>query len=165
MKFLIMYFFQPSVAASLKGPNTFFSTIFSDTLRPCFPLTVRDQVSHPGNTVGKVVAPCSYTRDSTIHSDRDVLTVQSTAQFRREHTHAAEFGQICTGTQTVHGSETFWTHLYWDSNSTWLTDGCSCRMVTTVRSFPTDNRYFIGDLLTLQINRLYGIWNYLLVLH
>jgi hypothetical protein len=60
MKFLIMHFCKPSVAASLKGPNAFLSTIFSDTLKPCPPppLNVRDQVHHPHKTIGEVVSPC-----------------------------------------------------------------------------------------------------------
>jgi len=53
-----MHFCKPSVAASLKGPNTFFSTIFSDTLKPRSPLNVRDQVYHPHKTTGEVVSPC-----------------------------------------------------------------------------------------------------------
>ena len=52
-----MQFCKPSVAAALKGPNTFFSTIFSDTLKPCTPFNVRDKVYHPHKTTDEVVSP------------------------------------------------------------------------------------------------------------
>jgi hypothetical protein len=41
-------------ASSLLGPNTLFSTVFSDTLSLCSSLNVSDQVSHPYRTVGKI---------------------------------------------------------------------------------------------------------------
>jgi len=49
MKFLIMY-----TASSLLGPNILLSTMFSLNLRSS--LSVRDQVSHPHKTKGKIIA-------------------------------------------------------------------------------------------------------------
>ena len=49
---------------------------------------------------------CSTGADRSGSSDSDVLKEQPTAQFRCEH------AQGCV-----------WTDLYWDSNSTWLSDG------------------------------------------
>ena len=46
------------VASSLLGPNIFVSTLFSKTLSQCSSLSVRDQVSHPRITTGKVIVQC-----------------------------------------------------------------------------------------------------------
>jgi hypothetical protein len=43
------------VASSLLGPNIFLSTLFSNTLSLCCSLRVRDQVSHPYKTTGKII--------------------------------------------------------------------------------------------------------------
>jgi hypothetical protein len=37
------------------GPNILLSTLFSDTLNLCSSLNVRDQVSHPYKTTGKII--------------------------------------------------------------------------------------------------------------
>jgi hypothetical protein len=42
------------VASSLLGPNILVSTLFSNTLSLCSSLSVRDQVSHPYKTTGKI---------------------------------------------------------------------------------------------------------------
>jgi polysaccharide pyruvyl transferase WcaK-like protein len=39
---------------SLLGPNIPLSTLFSNTLSLCSSLSVRDQVSHPYKTTGKI---------------------------------------------------------------------------------------------------------------
>jgi hypothetical protein len=54
-KFLIMQFLQPPVTSSLFGPNILLSTLFSNTLSLCSSLNVRDQVSHPYRTTGKIL--------------------------------------------------------------------------------------------------------------
>ena len=46
------------VALSLLGPSIFLSTLFSNTLSLCSSLSVKDQVSHPRITTGKVVVQC-----------------------------------------------------------------------------------------------------------
>ena len=45
------------VTSSLLGQNTFLSTLFSNTLCVCSSLSVRDQVSHPYKTTGKIIFP------------------------------------------------------------------------------------------------------------
>jgi hypothetical protein len=40
---------------SLLGPNILLSTLFSNTLSLCSSLNVRDQVSHPYRTTGKII--------------------------------------------------------------------------------------------------------------
>jgi hypothetical protein len=72
MKFLIMYFCEPSVTASLNGPDTFLSTIFSDNVKPCSPNNVRDQVYHPHKTIGEVVSPCILI-SVFLYKRRDIL--------------------------------------------------------------------------------------------
>jgi hypothetical protein len=57
---LIMQFFQPPVTSSLFGPNILLITLFSNTLGPCSSLNVRDQVSHPYRTTGKIVVLYVY---------------------------------------------------------------------------------------------------------
>jgi hypothetical protein len=49
MKLLIMEFSQPPITSSLFGPNNLLSTRFSNSLN------VRDKVSHPYKTTGKVI--------------------------------------------------------------------------------------------------------------
>jgi hypothetical protein len=51
MKLLIL---QSPVTSSLFGPNSLLSTLFSNTLSLCSFLNVRDQVSHPCRTAGKI---------------------------------------------------------------------------------------------------------------
>jgi hypothetical protein len=50
MKLLVMQFSPP-----LFGPNILFNTLFSNTLSLCSSLTVRDHVSHPYRTTGKII--------------------------------------------------------------------------------------------------------------
>jgi hypothetical protein len=50
MKLLIMQFSPASF-----GPNILLSTLFSNTLSLCSSLNVRDQVSHPYRTTGKII--------------------------------------------------------------------------------------------------------------
>jgi hypothetical protein len=54
MKLLIMQFLQSPITSSLLGPNILQSTMFPKTLNLCSPLYMRDQVSHPYNTAGKI---------------------------------------------------------------------------------------------------------------
>jgi hypothetical protein len=42
------------------GPNILLSTLFSNTLGLCSSLSVRDQVSHPYKTTGKITAQECY---------------------------------------------------------------------------------------------------------
>jgi hypothetical protein len=55
MKLLRMHFLQPPVTSSPFGPNTLHSTLFTNTLRPCFSLEIRDQILHPYRTTGKFI--------------------------------------------------------------------------------------------------------------
>jgi hypothetical protein len=48
-------FLHPLVTSSLFGPNILLSTLFSNTPNLCSSLNVRDQVSHPYNTPGKII--------------------------------------------------------------------------------------------------------------
>ncbi|PNF43097.1 hypothetical protein B7P43_G02301, partial [Cryptotermes secundus] len=48
-------FLQPPVTSSLFGPNILLNTLFSNTLSLCSSLNVRDQVSHPYRTTGKII--------------------------------------------------------------------------------------------------------------
>jgi hypothetical protein len=43
------------VTSSLFGPDILLSTLFSNTLSLCSSLNVRDQVSHPNRTTGKII--------------------------------------------------------------------------------------------------------------
>jgi hypothetical protein len=52
MTLLIM---QSPITSSLLGPNILLSTLFSNTLNLCSSLNVRDQVSHPYRTTGKII--------------------------------------------------------------------------------------------------------------
>jgi hypothetical protein len=47
-------FLQPPVTSSLLGPNIL-STLFSNTINLCSSLNVRDKVSHPYKTTGKII--------------------------------------------------------------------------------------------------------------
>jgi hypothetical protein len=46
-------FLHPPVTSSLSGPNILLSTLFSNSL--CYSLNVRDQVSNPYRTTGKII--------------------------------------------------------------------------------------------------------------
>ncbi|PNF26626.1 hypothetical protein B7P43_G10242, partial [Cryptotermes secundus] len=48
-------FLQPPVTSSLFGPNILLNALFSNTLSLCSSLNVRDQVSHPYRTTGKII--------------------------------------------------------------------------------------------------------------
>jgi hypothetical protein len=48
-------FLQPPVTLSLLGPNILLSTLFSNTPNLCSSLSVRNNVSHPYNTTGKII--------------------------------------------------------------------------------------------------------------
>jgi hypothetical protein len=48
-------FLPPPDTSFLFCPNIFISTLFSNTLHLCFSLKVRDQVSHPYKTTGKII--------------------------------------------------------------------------------------------------------------
>jgi hypothetical protein len=48
-------FLQPPVTSSVFGPNILLNTLFSNTLSLCSSLNVRDQVSHPYRTTGKII--------------------------------------------------------------------------------------------------------------
>jgi hypothetical protein len=50
MKLLVMQSSSPPLISSLFGPNILLSTLFSNTLRLCSSVNVRDQVSHPYRT-------------------------------------------------------------------------------------------------------------------
>jgi hypothetical protein len=45
----------PFFTSSLFGPNILLSTLFSNTLRLCASLNIRDHVSHPYRTTGKII--------------------------------------------------------------------------------------------------------------
>jgi hypothetical protein len=49
-------FLHPPVTSSLFGPNILLTTLFSNTLSLCSTLNVRDQVSKPYRTAGKIIA-------------------------------------------------------------------------------------------------------------
>jgi hypothetical protein len=46
---------QPPITSSLCGPNFLPSTLFLNTLSLCASLNVRNQVSHPYNTISKII--------------------------------------------------------------------------------------------------------------
>jgi hypothetical protein len=48
-------FHQSPFTSSLFGPNILLSTLFSNTLSLCSSRNVRDQVSHPYRTTGKII--------------------------------------------------------------------------------------------------------------
>jgi hypothetical protein len=51
----ICSFLQPPVTSFLFGQNILLSTLFLNTLNLCSSLEVRDQVSHPYKTTGKII--------------------------------------------------------------------------------------------------------------
>jgi hypothetical protein len=55
LKFPLCSLLHSPVASSLLGPNILLSTLFSNTLSLCSSLNVRDQVSHPYKTTGKII--------------------------------------------------------------------------------------------------------------
>jgi hypothetical protein len=55
MKLLIMQSVQPLTTSSLLGPNILLSNLFSNTLNLCSSLSVRDEVSYPYRTKGKII--------------------------------------------------------------------------------------------------------------
>jgi hypothetical protein len=46
---------QPPTTSSIFGPHIFLSTLFSNTLRLCSLLNVRNQLLHPYRTTGKII--------------------------------------------------------------------------------------------------------------
>jgi hypothetical protein len=58
MKLLIMQFSLPSVASSFFGSNILLNTLFPNTLSLCSSLKIRDQISHPYRTTGKIILLC-----------------------------------------------------------------------------------------------------------
>jgi hypothetical protein len=48
-------FLHSPVTSSLLGPNILLKTLFSNTLSLCTSLSMRDQVSHPYKTTGRIV--------------------------------------------------------------------------------------------------------------
>jgi hypothetical protein len=55
MKLLVMQLSHPPVTPSLFGPNILLNTLFANTLSLCSSLTLKDYVSHPYRTIGKIV--------------------------------------------------------------------------------------------------------------
>jgi hypothetical protein len=53
--FIMQFFFYPPVTSFLLGPNILLNTLFSNTLSLCSTLNVREQVSHPYKTTGKII--------------------------------------------------------------------------------------------------------------
>jgi hypothetical protein len=54
MKLLTEQFTPTSCCFIIFGPNTLLSTLFSNNLSLCFSLDIRDHVSHPYTTTGKI---------------------------------------------------------------------------------------------------------------
>jgi hypothetical protein len=48
-------FLQPPVISALFGPNIVLNTLFSNIFSLCSSLDIRDQVSHPYITTGKII--------------------------------------------------------------------------------------------------------------
>jgi hypothetical protein len=55
MKLSLCSFLQYPVTSYLLGPNILLNTLFSNTFNLCSALNVRDQVSHPYRTTGKII--------------------------------------------------------------------------------------------------------------
>jgi hypothetical protein len=55
MKLLVMQFLHPPATSSLLGPNILLSTLFSNAFSLYSSFNVRDQVSHPYRTTGKII--------------------------------------------------------------------------------------------------------------
>jgi hypothetical protein len=51
---LLCSFLQPLISYFLLDANILFSILFSNSFNLCFPLNVRDQISQPYKTTGKV---------------------------------------------------------------------------------------------------------------
>jgi hypothetical protein len=51
-------FLHSPVTSSLLGPNIPLNTVFSNTLSLCSSLNVRDRVSHPHKTTGRIMVLC-----------------------------------------------------------------------------------------------------------
>jgi hypothetical protein len=62
-----------SILPPLPGPNILLSTLFSDTLNMCPSLGVRDEVSHPYKTTGKITV--LYILIKFLGRERDCLKV------------------------------------------------------------------------------------------
>jgi hypothetical protein len=71
MKLLIMQFSPPSHHSIPFSPNILLSTLFSNTLSICSSLTVRDRVSHPYRTTGKIIV--LYKVECTFHNSLKVI--------------------------------------------------------------------------------------------
>jgi hypothetical protein len=52
-------FLHPPLTLPLLDPNIILSTLLSNTVNLCSSLNVRDQVSHPCKTTGKIIVLCS----------------------------------------------------------------------------------------------------------
>jgi hypothetical protein len=52
---LLCSFLHPPITPSLFGPDVLLSTLFSNTHSLCSSLNVRDHVSHPYRTTGKII--------------------------------------------------------------------------------------------------------------
>jgi hypothetical protein len=50
-----LHYATSSITSSLLGPNILFSTLFSNSLSLCSSFNVRDQVSHPYKTTGRIM--------------------------------------------------------------------------------------------------------------
>ena len=55
MKLAIVQSAPPPVTSSLLDPNIFLNALFSNALSMCSFLILRDQVSHPYKTTGKII--------------------------------------------------------------------------------------------------------------
>jgi len=74
-----MYFHCPPVTSFYLGPNIFLSALFSNTLGLYFPPKMRDQVSYPYKTTGKIIVllfyylrfpiPDGKIKDSALHNN------------------------------------------------------------------------------------------------
>jgi hypothetical protein len=53
-------FLRSLITSSLLGPNVLLRTLFSNTLSLCSSLNVRDQVSHPYKTTGRIMVLCKF---------------------------------------------------------------------------------------------------------
>jgi hypothetical protein len=53
-------FLHSPITSTLLGPNILLNTLFSNTLNLRSSLNVRDQVSHPYKTTGKINATAKY---------------------------------------------------------------------------------------------------------
>jgi hypothetical protein len=65
---------RPPVTLFILGPNILLSTLFSNTLSLCSSLNVRDQVSHPHRTTGKILHSQMFTFLESRREDRRFWT-------------------------------------------------------------------------------------------